>query len=104
MRINKSNCPSCGRKISWGYKWKLTNWAGLRKSAPCPSCGILLIWSKWPWTMINLGCILIIVNAIFGKLYKTSIPGLLWLILIIMIWGSAALKIEVLNYKNSKKT
>jgi len=78
--MNRNSCPACKKPISWIQKWKFTKGFCSRKTSPCPHCGIMLRWSKWPYRLINTGCCLIIVHVSF-QMFKIDI-GVASLILI----------------------
>ena len=111
MTIARYWCPSCGKRISWIQSWKFANWAGagFRKSSPCPHCGKLLIWSKWPWRMINtggfIGCILLIIRLLFSKIEAIRDLNIIFLIIaLLMLLGMFTAKLEVSDSDEKKES
>jgi len=90
-----NSCPACKKPISWIQKWKFTKGFCSRKTSPCPHCGIMLIWSKWPHRLIIIGCVLIIVYSVLMLLKKDI--GIASLILTFM--ASLLILISVLTLK-----
>jgi predicted RNA-binding Zn-ribbon protein involved in translation (DUF1610 family) len=98
MTISKYYCPSCGKRISWRQKCKLINLAGFRKFSPCPHCGKLLIWSKWPSRMINIGwiscCLLLVISSLFSKIEDVRVLIIFLITVLLMLWGIFTMKLE----------
>ncbi|MGD0784576.1 MAG: hypothetical protein ABR969_02045 [Sedimentisphaerales bacterium] len=110
MTISKYYCPSCGKRISWIQSWKFANWAGagFRKSSPCPHCGKLLIWSKWPWRMIItgsfIGGVLLLTRLLFPKIEATKDLNIIFLIIsLLMLLGLFTAKLEVSDSDKRKE-
>jgi predicted RNA-binding Zn-ribbon protein involved in translation (DUF1610 family) len=100
-------CPSCGKRMSWRQRFKFTSWTGFRKSSPCPHCGKLLIWSKWPWRMINIACIswcLLFISLLFSKIEATKdLINIIFLITaLLMLWCVFMIKLEVSDSDEKK--
>ena len=79
-----SSCPACKKPISWIQKWKFTKGFCSRKTSPCPHCGTVLIWSKWPHRLVHTGCCLIIVHSSF-VLFKIDIGVASWILTFIAV-------------------
>jgi len=79
-----NSCPACKKPISWIQKWKFTKGFCSRKTSPCPHCGIMLIWSKWPHRLIITGCCLIFVLSSF-VLFKIDIGVASWILTFIAV-------------------
>lgn len=98
--MSRKHCPSCKAKISWTEKRKLIRGFCLRRASPCPHCGIMLLWSKWPWRVMNFGihlgiiyCFFVFVNIEFNNVLH--IIG--WIALLFGVAGLLALKLEVFD-------
>jgi hypothetical protein len=57
-------CPSCHKWITWLQKWKFSKGLGSRKVSQCPNCGTSLIWAKWPFRLVTLGCTTMLLGGI----------------------------------------
>ena len=82
-------CPSCKKQISWRQKFKFVKgigMIGLRRPAPCPHCGTMLIYSKWSYRTNSISAILVIIWLLVSKF----VAGLEWI-----LWGLVALLITV---------
>lgn len=73
--VFRKSCPVCEWHFSWSERWRFTDWLGRRKEAPCPRCGTVLIWSKYPWLTMSIAAwvfMLINIFIIFGYVAERS--------------------------------
>jgi len=89
MKYN--SCPVCEKPISWRQRWKFTKGISSRKSSPCPHCGTMLVWSKWPHRLISTGILFFFIFALLQLLRLLKVE--LWNAVV----GLFTLKLEVTN-------
>lgn len=88
MKYN--TCPFCKKQISWNQRHRFVKGVfliGLRRPAPCPHCGTMLMYKKWPHRISNITSILLIVWLIANKLIGGLewVLWVLWVLLILLI-------------------
>ncbi len=101
-----NSCPACKKHIFWIQKWKFTKGFCSRKTSPCPHCGIMLIWSKWPHRLIITGSCLIFVLSSF-VLLKRDIGVASWILTFIaallVLISVLTLKFEIVQPDKKKE-
>jgi len=101
MKYN--SCPVCKKLISWRQRWKFTKGIGSRKSSPCPHCGSMLVWSKWPHRLISTGILFFFIFALLQllRLLKVELWNageiIVWIGISLAVVGLFTLKLEVTN-------
>ena len=62
--MKNSNCPNCNAKFGLRQIAAYSSLWGVRRTKPCPHCGVLLRWALKPFMLMNLGSIILISAAI----------------------------------------
>jgi hypothetical protein len=103
-----NSCPTCKGLISWRQRWKLSTAVGFRKPLPCPHCGSVLVWSKWPHRLIYSGIFFFGIFALLQLLRLLQVE--LWIASQIIAWigillaafGLFTLKLDMADSDKSK--
>jgi hypothetical protein len=98
-------CSVCHRVINWRQRWRFSSWIGQRAAAPCPHCGQTITWDKWPYRIMIIGQLLIILNIplLLLDLHSDLLipPSAKWIVLAIavvfVIIGLVTLRFEQVN-------
>jgi len=98
-------CPKCEKNFSWKQRGCLfTNFGTKRKVAPCPYCGIKLIYKKEPLVALLVFLLLLIILQILelANVIRCAIFGFIFIGLMLGIaFSFFTLRLEVFSEKTS---
>ena len=96
-------CPSCKKQISWRQRCEFVKGIGLiglRRSAPCPHCGTMLVYSKWHYRTSNIFAILVIVGLLVHE-FVAGLEWILWVLVMLLVIASFSLRFR--EYEGEKE-
>jgi hypothetical protein len=101
-------CPKCKGVISWRQRWKFATGIGVRKPSPCPHCGTMLVWAKWPHRLIHVGVLFYFIFALLQllRLLKVELRNaseiMIWIGILLLLVGVFTLRIEIADSDENK--